>query len=178
MPPQRCSHYSDNKSPCRALQNRICFLNLSAAPTLKDFILAEQWKAQKTSMWLSRIRRKSHIPSLYHIPSTSPICMVQILGLKREIRIAFSWNGRICLLKWNRNVIWNQCIRTCPDISTVPLHTLALSLFVTPSLYVSRSFCKFPAHHNRGVEEQAWIKPKCKAWLCKRRPLTLGPPWK
>lgn len=78
-------------------------------------------------MWLSRIRRKSHIPSPYHIPSISPICMVQILGLKREIRIAFSRNGSIRLLKWNRNVIWNQCIRTCLDISTMPLHTFPLS---------------------------------------------------
>lgn len=95
-------------------------------------------------MWLSRIRRKSHIPSLYHIPSTSPICMVQILGLKREIRIAFSWNGSICLLKWNRNVIWNQCIRTCLDISTVPLHTLtpslSSSLHLSMSLALSASF--------------------------------------
>lgn len=88
-------------------------------------------------MWLSRIRRKSHIPSLYHIPSTPPICMVQILGLKREIRIAFSWDGSICLLKWNRNVIWNQCIRTGLDISPPPLHTLALSL--SPSLHLSVS---------------------------------------
>lgn len=95
-------------------------------------------------MWLSRIRRKSHIPSLYHIPSISPICMVQILGLKREIRIAFSWNGSICLLKWNRNVIWNQCIRTCLDISTMPLHTLLLSLcsslHLSMSLTLSASF--------------------------------------
>lgn len=117
-------------------------------------------------MWLSRIRRKSHIPSLYHIPSTSPICMVQILGLKREIRIAFSWNGRICLLKWNRNVIWNQCIRTCPDISTVPLHTLALSL--SSSLHLSMSLAlsaSFPLtitaawRNRRGLSLN--VKPGC-----------------
>lgn len=128
-------------------------------------------------MWLSRIRRKSHIPSLYHIPSTPPICMVQILGLKREIRIAFSWDGSICLLKWNRNVIWNQCIRARLDISTVPLHTRALSLSISLCLslllQVSRSghLC-----HGHGVEERAWIKPKRKARLCERRPLALGPP--
>lgn len=94
-------------------------------------------------MWLSRIRRKSHIPSLYHIPSTSPICMVQILALKREIRIAFSRNGSIRLFKWNRNVIWNQCIRTCLDISTMPLHTFPLSLrrsVFSPSPTRSASF--------------------------------------
>lgn len=88
-------------------------------------------------MWLSGIRRKSHIPSLYHIPSISPICVVQILGLKREIRIAFSRNGSLRPFKWNRNVIWNQCIRTCLDISTAPLHTLppslSLSLPAAPS---------------------------------------------
>lgn len=63
--------------------------------------------------------------------------MVQILGLKREIRIAFSQNGSIRLLKWNRNVIRNQCIRTCLDISTIPLHTFSLSPAL--ALYVSRS---------------------------------------
>lgn len=131
-------------------------------------------------MWVSGIRRKSHIPSLYHIPSISPICMVQILGLKREIRIAFSWNGSICLLKWNRNVIWNQCIRTCLDISTMPLLTLLLSL--PSSLHLSMSltpFCKFPTrhlHHSRGVEEQPWMKPKCKAMAGKTQSLMLGPP--
>lgn len=147
----------------------MCFLNLATAPTLKDFILAEQWKAQRTSMWLSRIRRKSHIPSLYHIPSTRPICMVQILGLKREIRIAFSWNGSICLLEWNRNVIWNQWIRTCLDISTVPLHTLALSL--SPSLHLSKSLAlsaSFPLaistvttvwRNRRGLSPN--VKPGC-----------------
>ena len=54
--------------------------------------------------------------------------MVQILGLKREIRIAFCLNGSIRPLKWNRNVIRNQCIRTCLDISTIPPFTLSLSL--------------------------------------------------
>lgn len=107
----------------------------------------ERLKKKKPSMWLSRIRRKSHIPSQYHIPSISPICMVQILGLKREIRIAFSRNGSIRLLKWNRNVIWNQCIRTCLDISTIPLHTfhpslsLSLSPSPCPSTSLTRSAC-------------------------------------
>lgn len=99
-------------------------------------------KGSKTSIWLSRIRRKSHIPGLYHIPSISlPICMVQILGLKREIRIASSQNGSIRLLRWNRNVIRNQCIQTYLDISTIPL-TLFLSLprYPSVSLCLSISF--------------------------------------
>lgn len=120
-------------------------------------------------MWQSRIRRKSHIPSQYHIPSICPICMVQILSLKREIRIAFSRNGSIRLLKWNRNVIWNQCIRTCLDISTKPLYTfhpslsLSLSLRHLVPLHLSLVLPVLARHlhqNRNGVEEQAWIRPK------------------
>lgn len=81
--------------------------------------------------------------------------MVQILGLKREIGIAFSLNGSIRLLKWNRNVIRNQCIWTCPDISTIPLHTSPLPPFCRsatplPPIPHTHTLNKFlHLHHNQ-----------------------------
>lgn len=143
VPPQCRSYYSDNKRVSAMLYKiGYVFLICWCPPPWKtSFWLSNERlkkKKKKTSTWLSRIRRKSHIPSLYHIPSISPICMVQILGLKREIRIAFSRNGSIRLLEWNRNVIWNQCIRTCLDISNnATSHVWPISLSVSST----RSAC-------------------------------------
>lgn len=77
--------------------------------------------------------------------------MVQILGLKREIRIAFSQNGSIRLLKWNRNVIRNQCIRTCLDISTIPLHTFSLSRSIPLCLPLDKFLAHHLHHNHNGV---------------------------
>ena len=118
----------------------------------------------------------------HHIP---PICMVQILGLKREIRIAFSLNGSIRLLKWNRNVIRNQCIRTCLDISTIPLHTLpspSLRLYrdspaTLPSISFSLSIFIITTTLWRKRFGLSLNIQSCQSGHgC--RLLTLGPPWK
>lgn len=127
-------------------------------------------KGSKTSIWLSRIRRKSHIPSLYRIPSISSICMVQILGLKREIRIPFSENGGIRLSDWNRTVIWNQCIRTGLDISSIPL--LSPSLSFSPSYSIIITTTVWKKRRGLGLNvESCWPSHDC-------LPLMLGPPWK
>lgn len=148
-------------------------------------------KGSQTSIWLSRIRRKSHIPGVYHFPPhpptpqyPHPICMVQILGLKREIRIAFSQNGSIRLLSWNRNVIRNQCIRTGLDILTIQLHTffllslsvsLCLSLSLSISYSPSISITTTPAWRKRfglGLNTQSCrLSHDCLL-------ITMGPPWK
>lgn len=122
---------------------------------LTNINMAEQDKKKEPYSWCVSLSTHPQYPH--------PICMVQILGLKREIRIAFSQNGSIHLLSWNRNVIRNQCIRTGLDILTIQLHTFFL-LSLSVSLCLSLSLNKLLAlhlHHNHpGVEEEVWIRPK------------------
>lgn len=76
VPPQHCSYYSDNKKASVMFYKTGCvFLICQWLRPLKDFILAFGWamKGSQTSIWLSRIRRKSHIPGVYHFPHTPNI---------------------------------------------------------------------------------------------------------
>lgn len=67
-----------------------------------------------------------------------------------------SLNGSIRPLKWNRNVIRNQCIRTCLDI-----FDNATSHFHPPSPLPLNMFLPLHLHHNHNsMEEEVWISPK------------------
>lgn len=138
--------------------------------------MAEQDKKKEPYSWCVSLSTPRQYPH--------PICMVQILGLKREIRIAFSQNGSIRLLSWNRNVIWNQCIRTGLDILTIQLHTffllslsisLCLSLSLSISYSPSISITTTPAWRKRfglGLNTQSCrLSHDCLL-------ITMGPPWK
>lgn len=73
-------------------------------------------------------------------------------------------------LKWNRNVIRNQCIRTCPDISTIaphtflslsPCHSFSLSLCLSLSHAVTSLAHHLHQNHS-SVADEGWNRPKCR----------------
>lgn len=94
-------------------------------------------------------------------------------------------NGSVRLVKWNRNVIWNQCIPASPghlNNGTLPFF-FSLALSLSPSPRHSLPLCPDTPPHSSSPSpskpQTVWrmkdgIGPKCSSRV--GRPLT--PPWK
>lgn len=156
MPSQHYSYYSDNK------RASVIFYKIGYV-----FLICHWLPPWKTSFWLSNERLKKergekkgkNINVAEQDKKKAPYseCVSHSLhillfvwcrywvsseksGLHSPRMAASVW------LKWNRNVIRNQCIRTCPDVSTIAPHTFlshSLPLFSSVSLPFSLSRSNF-----------------------------------
>lgn len=115
------------------------FLICKWLSSLKDFILAELWKGSENINMAEQDKKKRAVFSdcitFPPYPSHLYWCRYWVSSEKSGLRP--SLNGSIRLLKWNRNVIRNQCIRACLDIfnnATSHFHPSLLPPSVHPSI--------------------------------------------
>lgn len=133
-------------------------------------------KGSQTSIWLSRIRRKSHIPGVYHFPHPPNILTLFVWcrywvsseksGLRsRRMAASVCWAGIGMLYGTNASgLAWTSWQYN------FTLFLLSLSISLCLSLSLNKLLALHLHHNHPGVEEEVWIRPKhtimsAKPWL-------------
>lgn len=188
MPPQHGSCYSDNKKAS------VIFCKIGCVSLICPWL--PPWK---TSFWLSNERLKNkkkgkrgenrvsvaerdkkkepYSECVSHCPHILLFVWCRYWFSSEKSGLHSAKNGSVRLVKWNRNVIWNQCIPASPghlNNGTSPF--FFFFFYVSLSLQVTLFLCEPPPSPSkpRAVwKMKGGIGPKCFRCVC--RPLT--PPW-